>query len=335
MTTKHAWSTQHVPPRLRVEFWRTVSQSARTPVTPHVPVPHAFQARLAAQGLGDLALNHVRVDTAHDVEHTLRDVACTGMPCLLVDMYLAGQGHVAQAGSDMLSRLGEPFVLDDRRTYRLDHAAPVSLLALVVPRAAIDLPAATWERVAAHRLPRGPALQILARQMRVIGTWPQALSPREAAPLADLLAGTVQAVLQSAADDDSPAARRERSLLRRHVQRFIARHYGDPGLGPMAAAHDLGLPVRLLHACLAREGTGFGAELLAYRLERAHGLLRGAPLGSRTLHDVAYRCGFASVAQFAQAFRQRFGLSPRRLLRAEWARLLAYECVAEGPVHVA
>jgi AraC-like DNA-binding protein len=330
--TRHEWSTEHIAPSLRAEFWRSVSQSAGTPITPCIPRPEGFQARLTTRAIGDLALNQVSVDAVHDVRHTLRDIACTGLPCLLVDMYLSGQGRVTQGAGEMLSRQGEPFVLDDRRTYHLAHREAMSMLVLVVPRAGIDLPDRAWSAAAARRLARGPALQILARQMRVLGAWPHRLGAQEAEPLSDLIAGTVQAVLQAATDGGTRAHGVERNLLRRKVQQLIARSYEDPAFGPAAAADELGLPVRLLHACLAREGTTFSCELLAYRLERAHGLLRFERLGIETLGAVARRCGFLTTAQFAHAFRRRFGVSPRRLLRAEWARMLAYECAATGAV---
>lgn len=313
------WSTHHIPARQRVEFWRGIAREALIPVTPHIPQPEAFQATLTTRSVGALVLNRVQVQTAHDVERLRADIERSGPPSLIVDLYLTGHAQVSLPGPtdavrELLAHAGQPFLLDDRRTYRLAHDGPVSMLALVVPLALLDVNDDVLASLTARRLPPSASLQLLAQQMRLLAGWPHALPVAEAARLSDLVAGTLQAVVQTVDNVPGMAATREHGLITRRVRKLIARQYPDPALGPIEAAHQLGISVRTLQAHLAQEGTNFSTELMVYRLERAHALLHGGNLSTTTVMGVAERCGFSSPSHFSRRFSMHYGGPPSDLI---------------------
>jgi AraC-like DNA-binding protein len=316
--TYNRWSTLHIEPKDRLEFWRDAGEKAKTPVTPHVPSPRDFEATLTMRGLGDVALNHVQVQTPHDVEITRSDLARLEQPYLLVDVYLSGAADVSQMDRRIQAAPSQPFLIDGRREYRLDHQQPVSMLALAVPFAALGgRREAALEKLFAQQQPQNAALHMLAGQMRMLSTWPHPVEAAEGARLSDLLVGTLHAVLDGVTDSEieTGAARRERNFLRRRVQQLIEQMHADPSLSPQLVAAKLGISIRTLHAQMARDGTSFGAELLAYRLERTYGLLRTARRDVVTIREISFRCGFVSAAHFSRSFRARFGVAPSEVMR--------------------
>jgi len=310
------WSTSHIAAPQRAEFWRAASQEALTPITPHIPKAETFDATLTTRSLDNLILNQVEVATGHDVECTDLDLSRSEMPFVFVDLYLSGQVQASQQGREIIARPGEPFLIDGRRNYRLDHPDPVSMLALAVPYTALGSHAPAVEGLIAQHLPHRASLQLLAGQMRTLSAWPHDLEPDEASHVADLLVGTLQAVLQGTGDE-SLIATKHRCFLRRRVQQIIDQQYADPALCPASVAQQMGISVRTLHSRLARDGTSFGAELMARRLQRAHAMLRGGPHGTATVIEISARCGFSSPAHFSRRFRARYGVPPGAVRRKD------------------
>ncbi|MFC5521473.1 helix-turn-helix domain-containing protein [Polaromonas jejuensis] len=310
------WSTLHIAPRHRAEFWRSANQEAIVPLTPHIPRLDDFQAEITHRGLDNLVLNQVQVQApSHDMERTAADLARGGPACVFANLYLSGQTQALQSGSEITAKPGELFLIDGCEQYRLNHPNPVSLLVLGVPYAALGALGPALSALTARRLPERASVQLLASQMRTLSTWPHALQAAESARVSDLLVSTLQAVLLDATED-SAGARKERRFLRRKVQQLIERQYADPALSPAAVAHQMGVSVRTLHARLAQDGTSFGAELMAHRLQRAYTMLQGAPQHSTTVIAIAALCGFSSAAHFSRRFRARYGMPPGALLRA-------------------
>ncbi|MFD1211778.1 helix-turn-helix domain-containing protein [Arthrobacter sp. GCM10027362] len=101
---------------------------------------------------------------------------------------------------------------------------------------------------------------------------------------------------------------------------FIDDHLGDPNLCPSQIAEAVGISERHLTRVFAETGEPPGTYVLARRLERAAALLSDPAEGATSIAVIAARCGFASQAYFARAFKARFGMTPlnaRREARAE------------------
>lgn len=308
------WSTSHIAPQQRAEFWRSASQEALTPITPHIPRLADFEATLTTHSLDVVTLNQVQVLTSsHDVEQTDADLTRIGPPCLLVDMYLSGQAHASQNDRKIAAKPGELFLIDGRKKYKLKHPNPMNMLALVVPYTALGAHESAIKALTMCHLPERVSLRLLSSQLQTLSTWPHELQSDESVQVSDLLVGTLRAVLLGATEDST--SERTRSFLRRKVQQLIARQYADPDLSPAAAAYQMGISVRTLHARLAQDGTSFGTELVAHRLQRAHAMLQAAPRHSTTVVAIAALCGFSSSAHFSRRFRTRYGMPPGALLR--------------------
>lgn len=318
--TYNRWSTLHIPPPQRASFWRDAMHRAHAGATPHVSQPERFDATLVSRGVGAIVLNRIQSSMGYGMERLSADMERPGPPSLLVVLCLKGsalvslQGPAAARGQQIPP--GQLFALDERQAYRLILGGPCELLILAVPLALLDLRQDVLQQQLACPLSASASLQLLEHQMQLLGQWSHELPTAEASQLSDLVTATLRAVLQSGSPASTEPSRPQGFLLQR-VRQLIARQYSDPQLGPTEVAQGLGMPVRTLQAHLAREGTSLSAELMAYRLDRAHAMLRsaGTSIGKLAVMDVSRRCGFSSPAHFSRRFRERFGGSPVRMLR--------------------
>lgn len=97
------------------------------------------------------------------------------------------------------------------------------------------------------------------------------------------------------------------------ARRFVERHLADPGLDPARAAAALRISVRQLSLLFEPAGESFTRYVTRRRLERARALLAGPGEAGRKMADIAYACGFDSLATFYRAFRRAYGVAPGEL----------------------
>ena len=73
-------------------------------------------------------------------------------------------------------------------------------------------------------------------------------------------------------------------------------------------ARELGISLRQVHVLFEPTGQSFARTLTAMRLADASRMLVAQP--ARSVTDIAYRCGFDSIATFYRAFRAAYGMTP-------------------------
>jgi len=89
---------------------------------------------------------------------------------------------------------------------------------------------------------------------------------------------------------------------------FIYSHYDDPELKLDDAARDVGLSKYYLSRFLKmRTGLGFHEHLARARLGKAKQLIAQSDMA---ILDIAYRCGFQSLATFNRSFKDYTGTNP-------------------------
>jgi len=117
----------------------------------------------------------------------------------------------------------------------------------------------------------------------------------------------------------APGSPETRAALRfgflKAARTVLAQNLHRPGLSPLAVATELGISVRQLHLLFEPTGRSFARTLMATRLAEARRMMLGV-MSTRPIADVAYACGFDSMATFYRVFRQAYGMTPNEL-RAE------------------
>jgi AraC-like DNA-binding protein len=92
------------------------------------------------------------------------------------------------------------------------------------------------------------------------------------------------------------------------ARRLIAAQLSNVNLSPAFVAHRLGVSVRHMHELFETTEKSFSQTVTALRLEASRGLLISAP--QRSISDVAFACGFESLATFYRAFRAAQAMTP-------------------------
>jgi len=101
--------------------------------------------------------------------------------------------------------------------------------------------------------------------------------------------------------------------LPQKIKDFIAANLHDPDLSIDAIAVALNCSKRYLHMAFASEGTTIARYIWMARLENCRRDLERARRG--TVTDIAFSWGFNSSSHFSRLFKERFGISPSRLLQ--------------------
>ncbi|MGX9965024.1 helix-turn-helix domain-containing protein [Roseomonas sp. F4] len=115
------------------------------------------------------------------------------------------------------------------------------------------------------------------------------------------------------ADSPQPTPEGQQALRAARLaeaQRFVERHLADPALDSARAAAALHISVRQLSLLFEPTGESFARHVTRRRLENACALLRGPCGRGRKVADIAFSCGFDSVATFYRAFTRAYGVSP-------------------------
>ncbi|HEX7925400.1 MAG TPA: AraC family transcriptional regulator [Bradyrhizobium sp.] len=92
------------------------------------------------------------------------------------------------------------------------------------------------------------------------------------------------------------------------AREILLRDLHRAALTPAAVATELGISLRQLHALFEPTGLSFARTLTTTRLKEAMRLL--SSMQERGIDEVAFSCGFDSIATFYRVFRATYGMTP-------------------------
>ena len=203
-------------------------------------------------------------------------------------------------GDMMVANPDEPYDMATEGDFDLvSFFLPHALLASHLYPGGPDQPRALPADHAAGAMASRFALDLAAR----IGT----LSETEAPIMVDMLARLV-AVAAGAAPPVHAGAIQHARLNQAHA--YIEQNLHEPGLTPLQCAQAIGVSLRALHLAFEPSGKSFAQVLQQSRLERCHLLLRSQAMATRSVAEIAFACGFGSLAGFYRAFSRAYGATP-------------------------
>jgi AraC-like DNA-binding protein len=110
----------------------------------------------------------------------------------------------------------------------------------------------------------------------------------------------------------SPGMPESRAALRagffHAAHEILVRDHHLPELAPKAVARELGISLRQVHVLFEPTGLSFSRTLTGIRVRSACRLLETMP--QHSVADIAFACGFDSLATFYRAFRESTGMTP-------------------------
>lgn len=104
----------------------------------------------------------------------------------------------------------------------------------------------------------------------------------------------------------------------RHLRlllQIVRERFRDPSFSLRRLSALSGLSNRYVNAIFQESGASFSERILDARLRWAYQELRYSPHTGRRIGKIAYDAGFTDQPYFNRAFKRRFGMSPREVLR--------------------
>jgi AraC-like DNA-binding protein len=228
-------------------------------------------------------------------------------------LYRIGQGGSwfrNEKGEQFLTRTGSVVVGSQASPYTAAAAAGCDWRFQAVRIAADKLPASgdRIRRRGFSALRVESPLSLLTDQF--LASFAQRLDELDAAGMdaaiqaLDVLLAANLGDVHATANDDGRALHAARLVAARS---FIERCMDNPRLGPELVAAHVGVSPRQVHRLFALEGTSVSLEVRRLRVSRAQALL--ARDAARPVTDIAFACGFDSLATFYRCFRAVTGMT--------------------------
>jgi AraC-like DNA-binding protein len=219
-----------------------------------------------------------------------------------------GDTLLCQNGKEVIVKAGESVLVDNRVPYSLATSAASRNLVYHIPFDWMNLWAATTDdfsaRVIGPSVPWGNVVKVMGTELAsAIGDVNYGRAHLYAEQLASAIA---LSLTEGRAQQDITSA----SAIYRRAMDAMRSHSHVTGFGAQALATHLGISARYICKIFAFQGTTFGGELLAIRLERARSMLGNANLASVTIAEVGWRAGFSDPSHFSRVFREKYGKPP-------------------------
>lgn len=303
-----SFSTDDIRPQDRFDHWCEVRGKSLFGVTIELEREKRarFEGRFSATPIGDAVLAEMTA-SSYRVSRTPADIARVSSDSLSIGLQIRGPGWMKIKGDRVhLVREGD---------VTISHANMMF--------------AGTPERSDGFhfRTLKIPLTNDLALGARTQDLFPEPLT--KGARLTRLIAVTLSALEQ----DPSPSSGGIESIARLaliargrlaqgspegraalragflHAARDImTRDLHRPDLSSATVAAELAVSLRQVHVLFEPTGLSFARTLTTMRLEQARRLLETMP--ARQVADIAYACGFDSIATFYRVFRSAYGMTP-------------------------
>jgi AraC-like DNA-binding protein len=310
------FDTDELAPQERFDHWREVRGRSLFGVTIELPAERrpAFSGFFRAHAVGGAIASEMRASAYH-VSRTEADIGRVAGDSLCIALQVKG-GGLLRSGRDHSDRVreGDLVVTHSDLPHQGvpgDHEQFHCLMLKIPLDDTLTLGQPAHDLFATRYLER-PAF---ARPFRALFTALVAEGSSPADPAGEI---TGLARLALAARGRLALAMPEvRAALRVGLYyaalEILHRDKRKWEVTPMAVATELGISLRQLHLVFEAAQQSFARTLAAFRLADARALLLRHP--ALPVTDIAYACGFESLATFYRLFGGQYGLAPGELRR--------------------
>lgn len=309
----YTWSTDQVDPRDRFDYWREVRAKGLFGVTAELESERRrdFFGAFSLRKLGNAGLIELRA-SPYQVERRAGDIANARSDSLCIYQQLGSGGWFSGVRlTDFSVHSGMFATSHADLPYR---TAPLGddgfhLRILKVPAADISWPRAGLETLVAKPVQAQTALlPLLESCFRDLVESDDTASANSAQLVQALAHFTLmeRGVMRPGGRLAQQALRTGRlSLAHRLIERYLSR----PALSPTLIADILGISVRHMHILFETSAMSFSQTVAALRIDQSRRLLRDEP-PERPIAEIAFACGFESLATFYRVFNAAEGMTP-------------------------
>ena len=315
------FSTDHVPPRDRESFWLDV-------VAKHVmkmtlvdrPDPATFRAQLDVRVTGRFTLfgyqTPYRTGLRRPADISRGRGDTFGLQRLPREC--VSRSTTASATTvEIRLAAGDFSVSSNEWPVHGSMKGGLSVSGLLIPYGVLSPLIAGGRLTRPVLIPAGSPLgSLLGAAFDAASAQVPLLSPEFGDAVLHNLCGLV--ALACGASDEGRWSGREslRATQLEAAKRYVDDHLSEPNLTPGNAAAALGISVRHLHLLFEPTGTSFAQYVARQRLVQCRTSLSSPTGARRSVADIAFGCGFNSLATFYRAFEREFGSAPAALRAA-------------------
>jgi AraC-like DNA-binding protein len=291
--------------------WQRIIGASFVPMSilmhPKAGTESPFYGLITRLQLGVVSMSKVSAG-AHVARRTERDIRLHPADYYKASLQIEGTSTLCQHGRTAELSPGDIAFYDTAQPYELHFGEPNVSLVVQIPRSQLFLGDTRAEDHVARPLDPLPGTQVfLESQFSAV----KGCGPAEASHRGQCVAQLLNAVLMRTAASGSMAI--DAALLD-GAQRYALAHLSEPELRQEDVARANFVSVRSLQRAFASRGTSFASWVREQRLERARTWIldTDAPIAR-----IATDCGFSSAQHFSRLFRERYGIPPRSLRKAE------------------
>ncbi|WP_082643251.1 helix-turn-helix domain-containing protein [Methylobacterium sp. GXS13] len=307
---KTVFSTEHVHPRDRFDFWHDV---ARKDVVDHASTPrcrNTFRAQLRSGAVGAIGLVSFQ-NSEMSVAHTRHHIAQANTDELFVCRQFGGQIALEQDGRQVVLEPGDITLVDPSLQYQGRFSEASDVLVLKVPRQLMEARLGQTREMTARAIkPCTAETGLLSASLAMLPFHtPEAGSTAEAL-LEPHLLDLITLSVGQAMGQDGLRTSSSRSLVRVRLRAVIEARLADRTLDAGTVASVAGVSVRYANAVLADESTSIAQLVQARRLARCRRALEDPMQRGRTVSEIAYGWGFSDMTHFGRRFKAAYGVLP-------------------------
>lgn len=298
------WSTQDIERRHALAYWVDTVGQALLELEIEAAAPERFTASLQQSRLGPAGVN--LIDASEQwMRRTHAAIARSHAPSVRLLQLRAGEFELQQYGRECRIQAGDCVLIDSEEPYEVSCSGRTVCLSVGFPKQWLSRWLPLPQMQVARRLPRQSWGAALARAL-------SCLEPTKIEDLVlpgDVVADQIASLLVLTVGARQGEGMPRPGMLER-LRATLRERYFEVDLSPAAVAAEHGIGKRHLHFLFAKQGTTFGAELMAVRLDRARQMLQDRRFDHVPVGDIATRCGFTDPSHFARRFRLRFRAAP-------------------------
>jgi AraC-like DNA-binding protein len=309
------FSTNDVHPRDRFDYWH---QIACCKVVNHDSRPECratFHATLQADLLADIGL--VLFENAPmTVTRTRRQVARAMDDHLFVCRQVSGKLALEQGGREVVLEPGDMTLLDPLLPYAGRFFSGSRLLALKIPRRALEARIGSGPEMLLHPItPVQAEGSLTSSFVAMLPAHAGRMRPEGQQIVKEQVLDLIAVSLAKASAERKPRLSGAHALAVMKIRAAIEARLTDPSSDADTLAAAAGISVRYANAVLAREGTSIMRLLLERRLARCRGALKDPLHAHRTLTEIAFGWGFSDMTHFGRTFKAAYGVLPSEYRR--------------------
>jgi AraC-like DNA-binding protein len=307
------WTTDDIPAAERFAYWREVRAKNIYGVTAELDrSQHAdFRGTFSTTHVGGAVIGEMHA-SSYSVTRGEPDIADAPRDSLCLYQQLDGGGGFAtRNGHDFVVAAGELAISHSDLPYRTTPLtdAGFHLRLVQIPFACCsDILRETGNLIAAPlQLAPGPSALLQSYMHSFVARAPHL--QRKGGPAASRTLALLALASRGLVSLKTEPVREAMQTARLdRVLRFIEYNLHQSDLGPIQTAAALAISVRQLHLLFEQNGMSFSRTVTAMRLALARHLLTVDI--ARPVAEIAFACGFDSLATFYRVFRHAFEMTP-------------------------